>query len=677
MSKLIKLMLCLFFLCFVTRKCFAQQHGKQKIDSLLKLLDENLPDTNRVNILFKLNSVLSVNNPDKAMQYVEEGYKLASKIGYKRGMMLCVNDIASIQLDIGKYDEAIKNQDRALALAEEIKDRSIITGSYTNLGAIYQRMSKYKEAATFFFKALKKAEEVKDNRLIALSETNIAAMYIQQGNFEKARYYALKADYLFQRTNFKSNEAKNLEMLGNSYAFDGKGELSKPYYQKALRLYQQTDDELGKAVIYTQMVDLYSNNPIKQINYLENAKNIWDRIAPNNLNAIANLGNYGFVYFEILKDPKKLALVEKELKLNKERIMADAENYFAKSIALSEKAGVNELIFQLTLPYSQLGEYKKDYKLALYNLKKHIKLQDSIYSQEIKNKIASLDSERQIAIRDKELQLSKLKFKQLWLYGILILVILSSVILFLYNKYRIRQLRFKNTLQQQQAAQLNTELSYQNQLSESELKAIRSQMNPHFIFNVLNSIESYIMDNDKKVASRLIQKFAALSRLILENSTKSMVTADREWKAIKLYTELEAMRYDHAFTYTFRVDEAVELKDFLLPPMLIQPLIENAILHGLIESPQPDAHLDVALNFETEHICITVIDNGVGYQKNTKSLLPKGIKEKSIGLQSILERVEMINRQHDGFKASFQIRLGDNYRGTIATICLPVVKAEC
>jgi ligand-binding sensor domain-containing protein len=217
---------------------------------------------------------------------------------------------------------------------------------------------------------------------------------------------------------------------------------------------------------------------------------------------------------------------------------------------------------------------------------------------------------------------------------------------------------------------------FKQRLSESELKAIRSQMNPHFIFNVLNSIESYIMDNDKKVASRLIQKFAALSRLILENSTKSLVTADREWKAIKLYTELEAMRYDHAFSYTFMVNEELEIKEFLLPPMLIQPLIENAILHGLIESPKADAHLEVALNLETDHICITVTDNGVGYQKNTKSLLPKGIKEKSIGIKSILERVEMINRQHNNFKASFDIRLSENERGTIATICLPIIKVE-
>lgn len=671
MHRLIKLILCLFFLCSVTGEILAQEKIKARINTLTRKLNITMPDTDRVDLLFKLNSALAVNNPEKAMEYATKGFNLASKIGYKNGMMRCINDIATIQLDIGKNDEAIKNQKKALALAEDLKNKQIIISSFTNIGAIYQRMSKYSEAATYFFKALKKAEEENDNRLIALSETNIAALFIQQSNFEKARYYALRADKRFQRSNFKGNEAKNLEMLGNSYAFDGKKEQAKPYYQKALKLYQKTDDELGKAVIYTQMVDLYNNDPIKQIDYLNKAKNIWDRIAPNNLNAIANLGNFGFVYLEVLKDAKKLELVQKELNLSKEKMIDDAENYFVKSIALSEGAGITELVFQLTLPYSQLSEYKKNYKAALYNLKKHIKLQDSIYSQQIKNKIASLDSEREIAIRDKELQLNKLELKQLWLYGILVVVVLSSVLLFIYNKYRIRKLRFNSALQQQQTEQLNRELSFQNQLSESELKAIRSQMNPHFIFNVLNSIESYIMDNNKRTASRLIQKFAALSRLILENSTRSLVTADREWKALKLYTELEAMRYNNSFSYSFKLDESIDLKALMLPPMLIQPLIENAILHGLIVDHQPNAHLEVSIKKIETGICVMVKDNGKGFNPQSSPHDKIGIKEKSMGLQSIRERIEMINLQNQNGTANFLINSGETGKGTIAMLCLP------
>ncbi|MDR6782302.1 ligand-binding sensor domain-containing protein [Pedobacter africanus] len=218
---------------------------------------------------------------------------------------------------------------------------------------------------------------------------------------------------------------------------------------------------------------------------------------------------------------------------------------------------------------------------------------------------------------------------------------------------------------------IRSQFVFKQRLSESELKAIRSQMNPHFIFNVLNSIEAYVMDNEKRKASRLIQKFAALSRLILENSTKSLVSGDKEWKALMLYTELEAMRYDGAFTYTFMVADDIQLNTLQLPPMLIQPLIENAILHGLIIDPKADAHLGVTIKKREDKICITVEDNGVGIGNSANKTATGGVKEMSMGLTSIRERVEMINKKQSGGRASFTISPGVNKRGTVATICLP------
>ncbi|RYD96406.1 MAG: hypothetical protein EOP54_13830, partial [Sphingobacteriales bacterium] len=223
---------------------------------------------------------------------------------------------------------------------------------------------------------------------------------------------------------------------------------------------------------------------------------------------------------------------------------------------------------------------------------------------------------------------------------------------------------------------IRNQFLFKQKLSESELKAIRAQMNPHFIFNVLNSIESYVMDNEKRKASRLIQKFAALSRLILENSTKALVSGDKEWKALMLYTELEAMRYDDAFSYTFTVDEAIQLRTLLLPPMLIQPLIENAILHGLIIEPKAGAYLAVALQKREDGFCITVEDNGIGIGNIAKSRGTSSVKELSLGLASIKERIEMINHQQPGRKASFTIRPGIDGRGTIATICLPFFRQQ-
>ncbi|SOD14220.1 ligand-binding sensor domain-containing protein [Pedobacter xixiisoli] len=223
---------------------------------------------------------------------------------------------------------------------------------------------------------------------------------------------------------------------------------------------------------------------------------------------------------------------------------------------------------------------------------------------------------------------------------------------------------------------IRNQFAFQQRLSESELKAIRSQMNPHFIFNVLNSIESYILDNEKNAASRLIQKFASLSRLILENSSRSLVTAEKEWKALVLYTELESVRYNNLFSYEFLIDNKLNLKEYMVPPMLVQPLIENAILHGLIVSRNPDAHLRVQIQLQNQSICITVEDNGVGFHHKAKSNTKIGIKETSIGLSSIRERIEMINVQNKQPVANFEISAGKSGLGTVATICIPLISSS-
>jgi ligand-binding sensor domain-containing protein len=252
------------------------------------------------------------------------------------------------------------------------------------------------------------------------------------------------------------------------------------------------------------------------------------------------------------------------------------------------------------------------------------------------------------------------------LFAVLVLATVSAVIFFLLK----RRIAF-----------VRNQFLFKQKLSESELKAMRAQMNPHFIFNVLNSIEAYVMDNEKVIASRLIQKFASLSRLILENSTRSLVTADREWKALMLYTELEAMRYSNSFSYDFIVAGQLELKTLLLPPMLIQPIIENAILHGLIVENKSGAHLEVKLQATATTVCITVSDNGLGIENTIK--MPKkagGVKEKSMGIASIKERIEMINLQYQTTIAKFSItggargesgERGENNSGTVAVIYLP------
>lgn len=186
---------------------------------------------------------------------------------------------------------------------------------------------------------------------------------------------------------------------------------------------------------------------------------------------------------------------------------------------------------------------------------------------------------------------------------------------------------------------------FKKKLYESELKAIRSQMNPHFIFNVLNSIEAYVVENDAKSASKLIHKFAALSRTVLENSQFSIVTIASEVHLVKLYLDLEQERFDNNFTYEIAITNQQDLIHKKIPSMLIQPLVENAVHHGIRHLQDRKGKIVIQI-YETNHqIYIHILDNGIGF--NTDNPFKNvSFKPSSFGIKGIQERINMINSNH-------------------------------
>lgn len=663
----------LFLFSLYFQPLLARQHKKAGIDSLMGLLSKAKADTNKVSLLQKLTIAHDGIDKAKAMSFARQAYTLSAQLRYKKGIYFGLRFIGGIYLDMGENDKALKYYQKIYRISQREQEINESVMSLNNIGAVYERTSKYTLAADYFFKALKLAEQTKNEASIAKCESNIAVLFIHQGDYSKAVSYAKIAEKRYSRLKEPSYRAKNLEGLGNSYSFNNKLAEAIPPYLLALKLYGQIGDELGMAIIYTQMVNCYPNDPVKQIEYLQKARLMWDRIAPNNLNAIANIGNIGDTYFRVLQNPAQLKMVTEHFHFNKEKMLTDAESFLKQSMALSQKAKVPELLSQLTTVLSDLYAYKKDYKSALENLRVHVKLQDSLSSQEIKNRISKIEGEREIALRDKEIQTARLKMKQIWIYVIITLFVIILASVYFINRSNIGHLRLKNELQALEADERAKELLYRNKISESELTAIRSQMNPHFIFNVLNSIESYILENDPEQASRLVQKFATLSRLVLENSTQSLVSADREWKAINLYTELEAMRFGNSFLYHFHIDSNIDLSKLLLPPMLVQPLIENAIHHGIRKIPSKDSTVSIFFEEKETEIRITVEDNGVGIDESKKSGNLSSIKRKSIGLSAIRERIEILNAMNSGYRASFDIYPRNVLQGcgTVATLRLP------
>ncbi|MFH1320671.1 MAG: two-component regulator propeller domain-containing protein [Bacteroidota bacterium] len=190
---------------------------------------------------------------------------------------------------------------------------------------------------------------------------------------------------------------------------------------------------------------------------------------------------------------------------------------------------------------------------------------------------------------------------------------------------------------------IKRKIELDRKIDNLKLQALRSQMNPHFIFNSLNSIQHYINNNEKKPANIYLSKFADLIRLILENSQKSLVLISDNLKALKLYIELEQLRFENRFDYTIAVDPAIDIDYVKIPPMLIQPYVENALIHGLLPKPGK-GEIHISLKRENIFVTCTVEDNGIG-RKRSEELKKQNYNKlyKPAGMKLTKERIETLN----------------------------------
>ncbi|RZL39516.1 MAG: tetratricopeptide repeat protein [Pedobacter sp.] len=660
----------LFFLklLFCLQICFAQGDKKTPDDAEYnKILAKKL-DTNQVHELIKFAERVERSDLNKALIYYRKSLQLSTKLDWYIGESLSLNNIGKTFLSLSELDSATIYFNKGIAVNEKNKDFKGQIVGLINLSAFYANQGNHNEASKLIFKALKLSEEIKYPNLIAVSSINLSVLFSMQKQYDKSIVYAQKALDGFKKLGVLVHQAKCHEVIGVAYMQKKNIKLANQNFNEALKLFKQDKNLLGEATIYTQLVANNANNPVIQLSYLQKARTIWEKISPNHPLAIANIGNTGVLYYDVAEKHPKMHVA---MKLSKEQLLDSAEKYLTAGLNLSKQFKVPSLISTFSKGYADVFASRAKYKEAYNGLKEYVSAQDTFYSQEIKNKIAALETQREVGIRDKQLQLKKLEVRELWLYGVIVVIVIIAIAFILINRSRIRQLRLKNLLQKREAKEQAKELIHQNKLSETELKAIRSQMNPHFIFNVLNSIEAYIVENEPKMAARLVQKFASLSRLILENSTQSLVTADREWKALKLYTELEAMRFNGQFAYEFELDESLDLPNLMIPPMLVQPLIENAIHHGLRNSTATDNLIKLKVNDATTHIDISVADNGIGIEESNKFKDVIIDKNKSFGLSAIKERIKMMNALQNE-QAVFEIKaVEDGGRGTIAKIILP------
>jgi len=216
----------------------------------------------------------------------------------------------------------------------------------------------------------------------------------------------------------------------------------------------------------------------------------------------------------------------------------------------------------------------------------------------------------------------------------------------------------------------------QQHVTEVEMQALRAQMNPHFIFNCLSSINRFILKNETEAASNYLTKFSRLIRMVLNNSKKPFISLEDELEMLCLYLDMEKLRFKDSFDYRITFINSIEASNVFVPPLLLQPFAENAIWHGLMHK-EGHGHLEIELSIDKKILTCAITDNGVGRNKAAEVKSKSVQKQKSMGLKITTERLALLNKDHDeqtffnieditdneGRSAGTRVILKMNYKG--------------
>ncbi|MBO9659454.1 MAG: histidine kinase [Chitinophagaceae bacterium] len=629
-----------FLFCLSFTVTQAQQPD---LDSLLKTEQEYVKeDTIRVKLLNDIAFFQQYVDPAKGLPYAEKSIALATKINDQPGLARAYYVMGVDYLRLDQVSKTLEYLQKAAKMYESQKRPIDLAKVYNTIGAAYLPHNEhYQDALVYLDKSITIFKAQGDKQYVPHSILNKALLYKRMDSVGPAIHHFNEVLGLFRQymPENKQLEARIYSGLGDAYiefpeaklraiGFIGNKNDSAVYYvQKALDVFNELGSEDGKAANYRRLGTVY----LAQKKYslaLQNAIKA---------NEIARQG--GFLSME-----------------------ADA-------------------ITVISEVYEATGRYDS----AFSYLKKYVVLNDSLLNDEkervlIQNEMQyNFDKKEdslhfQNALLNQTNTLNKLQLRQQWLYSGGALALLLGLGGFLYYRNRNKQVKLVLQLEKERAEQKQRESEFERKVSDAALHSLRSQMNPHFIFNCLNSIKLYAVENNQEAATGYLGKFSRLMRLVLENSKSDRITLQQEVETLRLYIEMEAMRFKEKLHYKIDIADNMDMDYIEIPPMLIQPYVENAIWHGLM--PKEDGGtLMVAFRCEDNNLRITVTDNGVGRARAAELKSKSVTAHKSFGMSITHERIELINQMYN---TNMSVSVNDlkdvqgNATGTEVIIDIPI-----
>ena len=608
-------------------------------------------------------------NYTKSFDFLEQAYLLSLKNEYADYRVPVLRKLGDFYGHYNQHDLAALNYEKSLSKAHNKYNQS-------NRKELFEYLLKA-GAQYILAKQPKKSIEIyRMYQVRGLSSLNQFRINEAYGD----AYFAIP-DYDKALKYYKMAEANSYGLANSEYVSNIKLKIAK--------LYVATNDV--KAL--SKLEELKSQEPIGNItsnsfaaegemaNYYQN-NSMYEKEIDTRNSLIINLDSMGSmddVSEEGKQDLQQMKCKE-QIKIaqtyNKQEFYDSTivilNNGFANTRGFAENINSLELKKEaaktLSEAYLKSGQKEK----ALESYEEYVKILDELYQKkelaysdvnsinkqllENQGRIDFLekdkelyDAELEILAQERQIQKDKLRYQWWSIFGLVAVIGLLVFAIF--------SMRQKSKIQQKHNMML-------------DLKALRTQMNPHFIFNALNSVNNFIAKNDELNANKYLVRFSKLMRSILDNSDLDFIPLRKEIEVLELYLQLENMRFPDKFNFEFEVDENINVKDFEIPPMLIQPHIENAIWHGLRYKEQ-DGKLNVNLKQEHDCLKITVEDNGIGRAKS-KALKTENQKAtKSRGIKNTEKRMEILSKI---YKQKIRIEISDveaDGSGTLVEIWIP------
>jgi tetratricopeptide (TPR) repeat protein len=579
--------------------------------------------------------------------FLKEALDIASRRNLISQQAIIYNTIGKRYRNRSQYGEALKYHHRALKLAQSIDHTLLLADVYNQIGVVYRRTDDNAMALDMHFKALKLAEEVQDSFNISVSINSIGNVNYNLGRYHTAIEYFLRSLELSHTMNNTLGLAINNHNLGECLLKLEQPDSALVYFLKSLEYNTEIGSRVGQSICFNSIGASYIAKNELQLaqDYLERSLQI-NRKLGDLMQVSISLGKVGEVNFLMGNH-------------------AQAKKYLEESLSTASQIGTRFQAEESARLLSLLHEKTNEFRISLDYYKLSTEYKDSILNEKNMYHLttieAMLDTDAQ---RDQIDQLHQEALVQKSVMGrqrlMLTIFIITLIILLVVATMLVLQHRLR--------------IKYNN--LKNQHKLLRSQMNPHFIFNALSAIQVYVLEHDIEKSTKFLTDFAKLMRQVLKLSHYDYISLKNEGEILGYYLELQQLRFMTPFGYNLHIDASIDPEAVLVPPMITQPFVENAVEHG-IKDLQENGFLEIRFKRVNNQMIIEVEDNGIGIHHSMRLKHDKSRSHESMAIKITKERLDVI-RNDSGGKVGLEIidkkDVNPFDHGTMVRIILPVVE---